>query len=188
MATGIVTPPRLLTAEEFGELPDNGVRMELVRGVPVPMNMPFPRHGEVCVNVSYLLRRFLEDHPIGRAIGNDSGVVTERGPDTVRGADVAFYSFQRVPPGPLPRRGYLAVMPEVVFEVRSVSDRWSQIQAKVAEYLTAGVDTVVVLDEQTQRAWVYRDTDDPVELGPDQELVLPAPLDGWRVPVRRFFE
>jgi Uma2 family endonuclease len=76
----------------------------------------------------------------------------------------------------------------VLFEVRSASDRWSQIHAKVAEYLTAGVDAVVVLDEQTERVWVYRDTENPVEVGPEQELVLPAPLDGWRVPVRRFFE
>jgi Uma2 family endonuclease len=188
MATAAVPITRLLTAEEFTELPDDGVKKELIRGVPVPLNIPFPRHGEIYSNVNYLLRRFLEDHPIGRVVSNDSGIVTTRGPDSVRGADVAFYSFQRVPPRPLPRRGYLSVLPEVVFELRSASDRWSQIHAKVAEYLTAGVDAVVVLDEQTERVWVYRDTENPVEVSPEQELVLPAPLDGWRVPVRRFFE
>jgi hypothetical protein len=37
-------------------------------------------------------------------LSNDTGVVTERGPDTVRGADISFYSYARVPKGPLPDR------------------------------------------------------------------------------------
>jgi Uma2 family endonuclease len=135
------------------------------------------------------LKLFLGANPIGRAVSNDSGIITRRGPDSVRGGDIAFYSFQRIPATvPLARRGYTAVPPELVFEVRSATDRWSEIHAKVAEYLTAGVDTVVVLDEQTERGWVYRADETPVELGPDRDLVLPAPLDGWRIPVRRFFE
>ena len=48
------------------------------------MNVPTPRHGEICVQISYLLRRFLEDHPLGRVVSNDSGVRTERDPDTMR--------------------------------------------------------------------------------------------------------
>ena len=63
-------------------------------------------------------RQFCDEHNLGHVVSNDSGVVTERDPDTVRGADVAFYSYGRVPPGPFPR-GYLAVAPELVFEVRS---------------------------------------------------------------------
>ena len=34
--------PKLLTAEEYFELPDDGLRTELVRGVVVPRNMPAP--------------------------------------------------------------------------------------------------------------------------------------------------
>lgn len=189
MSIATATPARLLTAEEFADRPDDGGRYELVKGVLIPMNMPSPRHGEICLQTGHLLKLFLAEHRIGRAVSNDSGVVTERGPDTVRGADISFYSYARVPANvPLPRRGYTAVAPELVFEVRSYTDRWSEIHVKVGEYLTGGVDTVVVLDEQTERAWVYRVEDNPVELGPDQELVLPAPLDGWRVSVRRFFE
>src|SRR3712207_2813725 len=120
----------LLTVEEYPALPDNGRPNELVRGRVVPMNMPAPRHGEICVKVVRILGRFLDENDIGRLVSNDSGVITERDPDTVRGADVAFYSYQRVPRGPLPRH-YLRVAPELVFEVRSPSDRWSQILAKV---------------------------------------------------------
>jgi Uma2 family endonuclease len=181
-----VTTP-LLTAEEYGMLPDDGTATELVRGRVVTMNMPYPRHGEICIQVGYLLRRFLEDHPLGRVTSNDSGVITERGPDTVRGADVAFWSYALIPRGPMPQR-YLDVVPELVFEVRSPTDRRGQVLAKVAEYLEAGVKLVCVLDEQTMRATLYHADRDQRVLGPDEELDLSEVLPGFRVVVRRFFE
>lgn len=181
-------PVQRLTAAEFAKLPRNGLAKELVKGVPVPVNMPSPRHGEICLQAGFLLKLFLANNPVGRAVSNDSGIVTAHDPDTVRGADVAFYSFDRVPATtPMPMQGYAAVVPELVFEVRSFTDRWSAVHTKVAEYLAAGVNAVVVLDEQTQRAWVYRADAEPSEHGPDGKLAFPAPLDGWRVAVRQFF-
>jgi len=67
---------------------------------------------------------FVEEHDLGHATSNDSWVLVGRNPDTVRGGDVAHYSYGRVPQGPLPA-GYLDVVPELVFEVRSPTDRWS---------------------------------------------------------------
>lgn len=177
----------LMTAEEFLRLPDDGRPKELLRGRVVYMNVPMPRHGQICAQVVYLLRRFFEDQPSGHLVCNDSGVRTERGPDTVRGADVAFYSYQRVPRGPLPQ-GYLDVVPELVFEVRSPTDRWGRILAKVAEYLEAGVTVVCVLDQMTERCVIYRAEEAVQIVLPEQELILPDILPEFRVVVRRFFE
>src|SRR5215475_1641950 len=105
----------LLTAEEYLQLPDRGIPTELIRGRVVEMNVPAPRHGEICVNTVTLLHTHIRTNKLGRLVSNDGGIVTERGPDTVRGGDVAFYSYARIPPGPLPR-GYLTVVPELVFE------------------------------------------------------------------------
>jgi Uma2 family endonuclease len=183
----MATAEALLTAEEYYRLPDNGQPTELIRGRIVPMNMPFPRHGEICARISYLLQRYLEDHELGRVISNDAGVVTERNPDSVRGPDVAFYSYARVPRGPLPE-GYLAVAPELVFEVRSAGDRWSEVFAKVAEYLRAGVLVVCVLDPRTERAILLSADQGSQTLTADQDFALPDLLTDLRVPVRRFFE
>ena len=114
---------KLLTAEEYGRLPDDGVPTELVRGRIVRLPMPRPRHGQVCNNVTYHLTLFVKSHNVGHVVCNDTGVITERDPDTVRGADVAFYSYSQVPKGPLPDRRYLSIAPEVVFEVRSRLER-----------------------------------------------------------------
>lgn len=177
----------LYTAEEFGRRPDPGYPEELVRGRIVRMPPPGGRHGKVCLNTGYELRRFLDDHDLGHALSNDSGVITERGPDTVRGADVCFYSYQRVPKGPLPA-GYLDVAPDAVFEVLSPGDRWREILRKVTEYLDAGVQAVVVLDPERRKIHIFKG-DEPTRILTDQdELTLPEVLGEFRVPVHRFFD
>jgi Uma2 family endonuclease len=141
----------------------------------------------VCLNAGYILNVFVREHGLGRVMSNDSGVITERDPDTVRGADVAYDSYDRLPKGPLPT-GYGPEVPELVVEVRSANDGWRAILEKVAEYLRAGVLVVVVLDPEPETAHVFGGDEAPRTLGPDDELVLPDLLESFRVRVGRFFE
>jgi Uma2 family endonuclease len=179
---------KLLTADEFARIPDDGVPAELVRGRIVRMPMPRPRHGQVCNNISYHLTHFVKPHDMGHVLCNDSGVITERDPDTVRGADVAYYSYSRVPKGPLPEHHYLTVAPEVVFEVRSPDDKWSKLQAKVAEYLEAGVLIVCVVEPVRGTVTVYTADEAPEKLTGEAVLTLADVLPGFSVPISAFFE
>ena len=181
------TAEALLTADEFAQLPDPGYPTELVRGRIVPLNLPAPRHGQICGKTTKVLWLYLATDDQGHVVTNDSGVVTEHDPDTVRGGDVAFYSYARVPKGPFPA-GYLAVSPNAIFEVRSPTDRWSAILIKVGEYLAAGVTLVCVLDDATETAHVYRDGQAAQVFGPNQELTLPEVLPGFKAVVKEFFE
>jgi Uma2 family endonuclease len=184
----MATVTSLLTAEQYMALPDSfDGPTELVKGVLITMTPPPPRHGEICVHIVYLLRKYLDDRPIGRVVSNDSSMLTERDPDSVRGPDVSYYSYKQVPKGPLPR-GLLAVPPEVVFEVRSQSDRWSKLHSKVAEYLNVGVKAVCVLDDDTQSVHVFYPDREPQVLGGDEEFSLPSILGEFRVKARQFFE
>jgi Uma2 family endonuclease len=177
----------LLTAEEFGRRPDVGWPEELVRGKIVMSPPPNRRHGQVCGKIGRLLGNFAEEHDIGHVLTNDSGVVTERDPDTVRGADVAYYSYARLPKGPLPP-GYGVETPELVFEVKSPSDRWPVVLQKAAEYLNAGVLFVTVLDPDEENVVVYSAEGQPRSLGRDDELSYPGVLPGFAVVVGRLFE
>ena len=183
----MATATALLTAQEYLLLSDIGQPTELVRGKVVTMNVPTPRHGEICATISRLVGNFVAEAGLGRVVSNDSGVLTEHDPDTVRGADVAFYSYARVPRGPLPR-GYLPVPPELVFEVRSPTDRWSEVHIKVGEYLNAGVAVVCVLDQQTRTAHLFEADQPPRALPEDEPLTFPGILGDFRAPVRQFFE
>jgi Uma2 family endonuclease len=177
----------LLTAEAYFRLKDQGVPTELVRGKVVTMPVPTPRHGQICSKIDRVVGNYADEHDLGHVIVNDSGVVTERDPDTVRGADIAFYSFARVPRGPFPS-GYLSVLPELIFEVRSPSERWSSALAKVSEYLEAGVTAVCIVDPVSETLQVYRVDELPRTLHGDDELTLPDILGDFRVKVQRFFE
>lgn len=183
----MATAEALLTAEEFGRRPDPGHPEELVQGRIVPMPPPKPRHGQICAKVVRLLDRHAEDHDLGHVLSNDSGVITERDPDTVRGADVAFYRYARVPRGPLPD-GYLNVPPDLVVEVRSTEDRWRLVLEKVNEYLRVGVTVVIVLDPESRSAHLFHADRAPRTLGPDDELAVPDVLGDFQVAVARFFE
>lgn len=162
----------LMTAEEFARRPDPGYPEELVRGRVVAMPPPKPRHGEICNSVAHLLTAHVRSHGLGRVLSNDSGVITRRGPDTVRGADVAYYSYERVPRGPLPDH-YLDIAPDLVVEVLSPGDRWPLVLQKVGEYLDAGARLVVVLDPDERAAHVYAADRAPRVVRGDEALALP---------------
>lgn len=181
------TAAALLTAEEYGQLPDNGQPTELVRGTIVSLNMPYPRHGQICGKIACIVGAFVDAHGLGHLLTNDAGVITARGPDTVRGPDLSFYSFARLPRGPLPPR-YLDVVPELVFEVRSPGDRWARILAKVAEFLDSGVQVACVLDDITSSARLFYPDEGVRIVGADEELSFPEQLGDFRTPLRRFFE
>lgn len=177
----------LLSAAEFARMPDPGHPQELVRGVVVDMPPPKPRHGKICGNVYYHLRLFADQQSLGRVFTNDTGIIIDRNPDTVRGPDVIFVSFAKLPPDALLDE-YLTVAPDAVFEVRSDGDRWQDVRTKVNEYLQLGVPAVYVLDPATERIHCYfSDRADEI-LSVSDELAGSGPLAGFRVPVVALFE
>ena len=101
MRSATPCPHGLLTAAEYARLPDDGRKTELVRGRIIELRPTYPFEGYICGRVNKYLERFVEAEKLGRVMTNDSGVLTKRDADTLRGADVCYYSFKRLPPGPL---------------------------------------------------------------------------------------
>jgi Uma2 family endonuclease len=91
---------------------------------------------------------------LGTVLTNEAGIVTEENPDTVRGADVVYISFKRLPKEQSPS-GYLRAKPELVVEVLGQKDTWESLEEKVTEYHTFGVELVWVVDPNTQTVRIY---------------------------------
>ena len=176
----------LHSAEEFLELVDLEGPVELVRGEIVEMPQPKPRHGQVCLTMGALLRTFAHERH-GHVLSNDVSVVTRRNPDTVRGADVCYISYAKVPKGPLPD-GFLPAPPDLVVEVRSPTDRWKDILEKVVEYLNADVTIVFVLDPTTETGRIYRSDRDEEQLKNGDLVRFEDVLPGFSVPLKQLFE
>jgi hypothetical protein len=106
--------PALLTVEDVAAMPDPGYPFELVRGRIVRLPPPLFRHGQVCGNIVVLVGQHVRQADCGRLVCNDSGVVTQRDPDSLRGVDVGYFSYQRLPRETVPDR-YTEVAPEAAF-------------------------------------------------------------------------
>jgi Uma2 family endonuclease len=168
------TDLKLITAAEFAAMTLDG-RFELVRGELVEMNQPNVRHGIVCGTVSRLLGNWADANNGGIVASHDSGVLTERDPDTVRGPDVFFVRRDRWPGGEALDTS-LEIAPDLAVEVISPSNRWPQVVAKIGEYLQIGVPEVWAIEPLSRRVHVYRPDDEPFILGEQDDLttdVLP---------------
>jgi Uma2 family endonuclease len=186
MTTAVAAPPKPLTAEEYLHLPDDGRRTELRRGVVHYMTPPGFRHGEVCSRINRFIGNHVDAHDLGHTLSNDAGIITGRDPDTVRGADVSFYSYRRIPKGQSPV-GYAGASPEILFEIVSPTNTRREIAAKTGEYLNAGVNVVCVVDPQFKTVNVHFPDLPDEKLQGDDELTL-ADLPGFRVAISKFFE
>ncbi len=178
---------KLLTAEEYGDLALEE-NTELVRGRIVHMPPPFSWHGYISGNAVGIFREFVTASDAGIILTNETGVVTKRGPDTVRGADMAFYAKKKNPRKLLKTRGYLPFPPDMALEVKSPDQPWKSILTKVAEYLEVGVQIVIVLDTVLRTATVYQADEPAVTLSEGDTLTLPKLLPGFKVKVGKFFE
>jgi Uma2 family endonuclease len=181
-----VAPAALLIAEEFVRLyPDHYV--ELVKGVVQEMPVPTMQHGKICMTIGYLIMDHAFKHDIGHVMSNDSFVKTRSNPDSVRGADICFISYERLPRGKAPG-GLIDVAPDLVVEVRSPSNNWGGVFAKVGDYLEAGVRVVIILDDASGSASVYRAEEFQQIFHNGDELTVPDVLPGFAVAVHRLFD
>jgi Uma2 family endonuclease len=177
----------LLTTEQFAKLPSSDRPQELVAGQVVTMPSPLTPHGQVVFNIAFLLKSFLKKNNIGRAWGAESGLVTTREPDSVRGMDAAFCSYSRWPKAES-QTGYAKIAPELVFEVLSPDDRWPRVLKKITEYLDAGVLVVCTVDPELQTVQMHKDATSSVVLRRDDEFALPEVLPGFSCRVSEFFD
>jgi Uma2 family endonuclease len=178
---------QLVTIDEFTRLGGDGRKRELVCGRIVEMNPPGSLHGIVVIRIASLLDAHVQSQQLGRVLGGDSGVITRTNPDSLRGADVAFLSFVRAPKGSRRGRTYFGEAPELVFEVLSPFDRWSDLLEKIAEYLHAGVLTVCVADPERRTIQIFRSNQPIVELSEEDAFEVPEVLPGFHCCVADFF-
>ena len=187
MGVATLPPPtRLLSAEEFCEKHGSEF-VELIDGIVVETPMPDFNHGTICSWIAYFLNEYVLKFRTGRVATNDSFVKTKSNPDRVRGGDICFLSFNRWPNGES-LKGILPVVPEVVFEVRSPSDRDRNVTEKTMEYLQAGVDCVIVIDPDLKSASIHRKSKKPQSISASGTLSIPDLLPGFALSLASLFE
>jgi Uma2 family endonuclease len=153
------THKKLLTAEKFFLLPDpgDGTQQELVRGEIITMPPRGGMHGVTCSKVDRKIGVFVDAGPGGTVACNDTGFITERQPDSVRGPDISYWTKERLKDSPV---GYIEISPDMLVEVLSPSNTSKQIRAKIKEYFAKGVRLVWVIAPEDRTLTIYRTPDE----------------------------
>jgi Uma2 family endonuclease len=184
----MATTTTLMTAEEFLALPDDGVERMLIRGELRERTMTtrgYP-HCRVNARLGHVLLtwRDAQPEPRGEVVVGEARVRIRHDPDTIVGIDLAYISADLAArTDPLAR--FIDGPPVLAVEILSPSDVQEDINAKVLDYLDAGVLLVWVVDPVFRTVTVYRPDAAPELFNDRQDLSAEPHLPGFRVPGRQ---
>jgi Uma2 family endonuclease len=144
----------LYTADDLEKLSAEGKRYELVRGELLEMPPTNWKHGVATMRLSRLIANYVEEHDLGVTTAAETGFLISRDPDTVRAPDCAFVSKARLPEDP-ETVVFAELAPDLVIEVASPSQSFPYLQAKVEDWLDAGVKAVWVVLPERRSVSIY---------------------------------
>jgi Uma2 family endonuclease len=180
-----VVAEKTYTPEALLSMPD-GQDYELVDGHLVERKMS-RLSSWVGGQVYFELNAFLRESPIGWAWPADLGYVCfPDAPGKVRKPDVSFIRKERQPEG-LTSEGYEYIAPDLAVEAVSPNESYYEVEAKIIEYLDAGVLLIWVIDPESRTVRIHRRDGSVVWLRETDELSGEDVVPGFRCPVSAIF-
>ena len=180
-----IPAPGTATIEDVIRLNESEGRLfELVDGTLVEKAMGW-QESLLAGVIMQKLNNYLDQHRIGVATGPDG--MTRLFSDTVRGPDVAFVAWSRLPDGRIPTDPIPDLVPNFVIEVLSISNTYSEMSRKRREYFHAGVELLWMVDHRSRTVTVFRSPQDALIVAEGQTLDGGKVLPGWQVDVAELF-
>ena len=178
-------PPGTATEKDVIEAESRTGRIcELIDGVLVEKTMGY-LESMLAAHVIRLLGNFLEKHDLGILLAPDGPLRIL--PTQVRIPDVSFICWERFPNRQLPREPILGLAPDLAIEILSPSNTEGEMQRKLHDYFTAGVQLVWYIDPRTQTAKAYSAEDRCLELTEEDSLSGEPVLPGFELPLKGLF-
>jgi Uma2 family endonuclease len=177
-----------LTYDDFLLFPDDGKRHELIDGEHYVTPSPNIRHQAILGNLYFLVRTWLEQHPVGRVFMAPLDVVFSDF-DVVE-PDLLFVSRERAPD--ILAVKHVTGAPDIVVEIGSPTTRKRDETIKRRLYERSGMFEYWVIDPDLEVVRICRNRDGrferPVELRADSGEVLATPhLEGLEMALARIF-
>ena len=173
-----------MTAEELINLPRGRHRHELVKGELLTMSPSGYEHGLVVVNLTAPLATYVKTHNLGRVAGAETGFQLESDPDTVLAPDISFVRQGRLDGRP---RGYPEIVPDLVVEVISPSERKSKVNKKTEQWLAFGVRSVWLVRPEGRTVEILS-KDRPSRILKEADILVDDVVPGFEIPVHVIFE
>lgn len=177
--------PGTATIEDVTYLRDTEKRLyELIDGTLVEKSMGWQESLLAGILVQWL-NNYLDSNRIGVATGADG--MTRLFGDTVRGPDVAFVAWDRLPDGHMPTAPIPDLVPNFVIEVLTTSNTYAEMSRKRREYFHAGVELLWMVEHRTRTVTVFRSTQDATVYTDVAIIDGGQVLPGWQVDIGELF-
>ncbi len=158
---------RKLTLQEFLSLPEGEPYHELINGEAIPQVSPKRFHCGVQKALLFLLDPWTENR--GFFYQEWAVILTRQGQDWVPIPDLLYVSYDRLA-ADWPEDGPCPVAPELVIEIISLGQTFGEMIEKAADYLSAGVLRVWVVDPKSRSITVFMPNAVPVTYRGDHPL------------------
>ena len=133
---------------------------------------------EISSRLIAFLFAWINPRRLGRVFDSAGGFIM---PDTnVKAPDVSFVRAARLRQSP---RYFGELVPDLVVEIKSQSDRIKPIETKVLKFIELGAIVGILIDPDEETVTIYRSTGEPTVLGNGDILTVAELFPGWELPV-----
>lgn len=180
----------LTNKHDFGLFCDDNPDWRIERSPHGELVIEMPTKGSTGAQ-NALLTAFLTMWALreGTGIAFDSSAGFELPSGAMRSADASWVrKSQLASLTDEQKQEFLPLVPEVIFELRSSSDRLKTLQDKMQEWQSAGVKLGVLLDPQERQVHVYRLGQAPQPLSTPATLDCSPELEGFVLDTQALFD
>ena len=166
-------------------------QMELVDGSIVVMDPSDYESDEISIEFARVMANWVRPRKLGRVTGSAAGFIlpnrekedTSNGevqPRNLRAPDVSFVRADRLK---ITKRDFVALVPDLMVEVKSKTDRIKPLVEKIELFLELGAVVGILIDPDKHTLTVYRPNQSPVVLWDGDTLTVPELLPGWELAI-----
>ncbi|MEH1933977.1 MAG: Uma2 family endonuclease [Nostoc sp.] len=166
-------------------------QMELVDGNIIVMGPSDYESEEIGIEFARQMGNWVRPQRLGRVTGSSAGFIlptleTENGKEAdnekrnLRAPDVSFVRADRLKTS---KRDFVELVPDLMVEIKSKSDRIKPLVEKIQLFLQLGCTVGILIDPDKLTLTVYRLNQEPILLQDYDKLTLPDLLPGWELVV-----
>ncbi len=144
-----------LTLQEFLALPDGDITYELIDGKAVPKMSPKRFHSRVTAALFLLLFDWNQTLENQGEVGIEWAITLKRKEkDWCPVPDLLYISHERLKDVPFADEA-CPIPPELVIEIISPQQSFSNLSEKAVDYLNAGVNRIWLIDSQVKKVTIF---------------------------------
>lgn len=155
-------------------------QLELVDGNIIIMGPSDYTSDEIGTRLCTFLNIWVIPRKLGRVTGAAAGFRLPNENQDLRAPDVSFVSGERLKHSP---RAFAEVVPDLIVEIKSKTDRIKPIQEKIQLFLSLGSKVGILIDPDKETVTIYRPTGEATILTNHDILTIPELFPGWELPV-----